>query len=220
MPWTVKTMYDHNLSYLMHKQMATQHWATPTEFMQLEGKQKKRWHSFCVLVFIGAQENWVRIEFALEIAYEVECCGKQVTAPTSKMQDSKSCASSFDTSVASPAYSRCPTAGGSRANSRSHVKMLRISCGCGFLRKSPYLTLVILHAFKWDIPTLGIWHCCCVARDIYHAHDSGFSNGNPIESVVPMGRRHAPKRSPNQAPAEYREASHTKDWPSFLSPTV
>lgn len=162
-------------------------------------ESKKSADLFCVLVFIGAQENWVRIEFALEIAYEVECCGKQVTAPTSKMQDSKSCASSFDTSVASPAYSRCPAAGGSRADSRSHV-----------------LTLVILHA-EMSHPTLDIWHCCCVARDIYHAHDSGFSNGNPIESVVPMGRRHAPKRSPNQAPAEYREAGHTKDWPSFLS---
>ena len=129
-------------------------------------ESKKSADLFCVLVFIGAQENWVRIEFALEIAYEVECCGKQVTAPTSKMQDSKSCASSFDTSVASPAYSRCPAAGGSRANSRSHVKMLRISCGCGFFKEVPLSNINNFACFSMRHP--NPWHLALLLRRSGH----------------------------------------------------
>ena len=67
------------------------------------------------LGFIWAQENWVG-EIKLDLKSpmrKTDSCGKQANvAPTPKVQDSKnSCDSSFDTSVASPAYSRCPAAG-------------------------------------------------------------------------------------------------------------
>lgn len=67
------------------------------------------------LGFIWAQENWVgEIKLHLKSPMrKTDSCGKQANvAPTPKVQDSKnSCDSSFDTSVASPAYSRCPAAG-------------------------------------------------------------------------------------------------------------
>ena len=76
------------------------------------------------LGFIWAQENWVgEIKLHLKSPMrKTDSCGKQANvAPTPKVQDSKnSCDSSFDTSVASPAYSRCPAAG-------VHVPTLEIS---------------------------------------------------------------------------------------------